>query len=59
MTELAGAEEIFLTSSTRDVHPVDAVIDQDGQRIWAAGDSSLTAAAAEVFASRSAAQWNP
>jgi branched-chain amino acid aminotransferase len=59
MAELAGAEEIFITSSTRDVHPVDAVIDQDGQRVWAANGSSQTAAAAEVFASRSAAQWNP
>jgi branched-chain amino acid aminotransferase len=59
MAELAGAEEIFITSSTRDVHPVDAVIDQDGQRVWAASGSSLTDAAAEVFASRSAGQWNP
>ncbi len=59
MTDLAGAEEIFITSSTRDVHPVQAVIDADGQRIWAADDAPLTDAAAQAFAIRSRAQWNP
>ena len=59
MADLAGAQEIFITSSTRDVHPIDAVIDSDGQRIWAAGDATATRAATEVFAARSAAQWNP
>jgi len=59
MSDLAGAEEIFITSSTRDVHPVEALIDDDGQRIWAASDLTLTRAAGEVFATRSAAQWNP
>jgi branched-chain amino acid aminotransferase len=58
LADVAGVEEIFITSSTRDVHPVEAVIDANGQRIWAAGDGPLTSAAAEVFASRSAAQWN-
>jgi branched-chain amino acid aminotransferase len=59
MDDLAGAEEIFITSSTRDVHPVEAVIDASGQRIWAAGAAPLTRQAAAVFASRSSAQWNP
>ena len=59
VSDVAQAEEIFITSSTRDVHPVEAVVDADGQRLWAAGDRPLTTAAAEVFAVRSAAQWNP
>ena len=59
LDELATAEEIFITSSTRDVHPVDVVLDDQGERMWAAGDSPLTALAAEVFETRSAAQWNP
>ena len=59
MDELAGAEEIFITSSTRDVHPVAAVLDDDGARWWSAGASPKTALAAEVFRTRSAAQWNP
>ena len=59
MASLVGVDEIFLTSSTRDVHPVDAVLDDSGQRIWAASDTTMTSAAAEVFAARSAAQWNP
>jgi branched-chain amino acid aminotransferase len=59
MADLARAQEIFITSSTRDVHPVQAVIDDSGQRVWAAGDAPLTAVVAEVFASRCAARWNP
>lgn len=59
MADLANAQEIFITSSTRDVHPVDVVLDETGQRMWVPAGSNMTAAAAEVFASRSAAQWNP
>lgn len=59
MADLANAEEIFITSSTRDVHPVDVVLDETGQRMWVPAGSNVTAAAAEVFTSRSAAQWNP
>jgi branched-chain amino acid aminotransferase len=59
MADLANAEEIFITSSTRDVHPVDVVLDETGQRLWVPASSNVTAAAAEVFTSRSAAQWNP
>ena len=59
MTDLAGAQEIFITSSTRDVHPVEAVIDDTGQRVWVAGDVTRTTTAAQVFAARSAALWNP
>jgi branched-chain amino acid aminotransferase len=58
LDELARAQEIFLTSSTRDVHPVDAVIDDTGAQIWASRSEALTSSAAEAFASRSAAQWN-
>ncbi len=59
LEELAGAEEIFITSSTRDVHPVETMLDDQGQRWWAAGRTPQTEVAAEVFATRSAAQWNP
>jgi len=59
LADLGGAQEIFITSSTRDVHPVEAVIDGDGQRIWVAGAGTATSATAEVFAARSAVQWNP
>ncbi len=59
MAELAHAQEVFITSSTRDVHPVDAVIDADGRRAWASTDAALTTAAAQVFASRCATEWNP
>ena len=59
MDGLARAQEIFLTSSTRDVHPVDAVIDDTGAQVWASRSVELTSSAAEAFASRSAAQWNP
>ena len=59
MGDLGAAEEIFLTSSTRDVHPVDAVIDDTGAQIWASRAQTLTSAAADAFATRSAAQWNP
>jgi branched-chain amino acid aminotransferase len=59
MDGLARAQEIFLTSSTRDVHPVDAVIDDTGAQIWASRSVEMTSSAAEAFASRSAAQWNP
>jgi branched-chain amino acid aminotransferase len=59
IADLAAAQEIFITSSTRDVHPVDAVLDDSGERIWAAGDASRTMRAADVFTTRSADQWNP
>lgn len=59
MGALADAQEIFITSSTRDVHPVEAVIDTDGQRIWMSDARPLTTAASEVFATQSGAQWNP
>jgi branched-chain amino acid aminotransferase len=57
--ELAHVDEVFITSSTRDVHPIDAVIDEYGQQIWAAGHSPLTLLASDVFATRSETQWNP
>ena len=57
--ELTGASEIFITSSTRDVHPVDAVLDDQGQRIWASVSTTRTQLAAEIFTTRSTPQWNP
>jgi branched-chain amino acid aminotransferase len=56
--ELTGASEIFITSSTRDVHPVDAVLDDQGQRIWASVSTTRTQLAAEIFTTRSTPQWN-
>ncbi len=57
--ELAGAQEIFITSSTRDVHPVSAVLDDGGAPLWRSGPAPQTAALAAVFAERSAEAWNP
>ncbi len=51
---LERADEVFLTSSTKDVLPVDAV---DGRRLTAPGP--LTARAAEVFTRRSTEQADP
>ena len=51
---LAEADEVFLTSSTRDVMPVHAV---DGRALPSPGP--LTARAAEVFAARAAADTDP
>lgn len=59
VAELPHAQEVFITSSTRDVHPVEALLDADGHRIWESGESASTTAAAEVFASRCSAEWNP
>lgn len=53
--DLRTADEAFLTSSTRDVHPVRAV---DGQPLPSA-PGPLTAAAASAFAARAAASPDP
>jgi branched-chain amino acid aminotransferase len=55
MHDLATADEVFLTSSTRDVHPVSAV---DG-RALAGAPGPLTQAAASEFARRAAQQVDP
>jgi branched-chain amino acid aminotransferase len=54
MAELAGAEELFLTSSTRDVHPVGRL---DGRRLGAPG--LLTAAARERWQAMVARTLDP
>ena len=55
LSALGEADEIFLTSSTRDVQGVHAV--DDGQVTGAPG--SLTCAAAAIFAERAAADVDP
>ena len=52
---LAAAEEAFLTSTTRDVHPIHAV---DGHRLPSA-PGSLTQAAAQAFAHLKATEIDP
>lgn len=59
LSALRDAEEIFITSSTRDVHPVDAVLDDTGQPVWSAGELPMTRAAADIFQARSQEHWNP
>lgn len=59
VADLAGAQEIFITSSTRDVHPVDSVLDDSGATVWTSAGSAVTAIAARTFSTRSSAQWNP
>lgn len=54
MSALLEADEVFISSSTRDVQPVHAV---DGRALTAPGP--LTAHAARVFAERSAADLDP
>lgn len=56
---LATAQEVFITSSTRDVHAVSDVLDADGEPVWRTHEGSLTAEVAQVFSRRSAANWNP
>ena len=54
MADLARAEEVFLTSSTRDVHPVSSV---DGRELSAPGP--VTAGVQTVFATRSSTDVDP
>jgi branched-chain amino acid aminotransferase len=54
LSVLTSADEVFITSSTRDVHPVDRV---DGRTLIAPGP--VTAAVAEEFRRRSAADPDP
>ncbi|MGH8829296.1 MAG: aminotransferase class IV [Jiangellaceae bacterium] len=55
---LDRADEIFLTSTTRDVQPVDAVIDERGRRNLPA-PGPITTKVAEIFATRSAENPEP
>lgn len=56
---LDAAEEIFLTSSTRDVHPVVEVLEASGASTWSAPVGPTTRWALEVFRARAGADWNP
>jgi branched-chain amino acid aminotransferase len=55
LVDLAGAEEAFLTSSTRDVQPISAV---DGTPL-ASCPGPLTTSAAEAFAALVARDLDP
>jgi branched-chain amino acid aminotransferase len=57
--EVGSADEIFITSSTRDVHPVTEVLGSAGEPVWAGVPGPVTARVAEVFRRRAAADWNP
>lgn len=61
LAALADAEEVFITSSTRDVHPVDRILDPEGRcggsRALAVGPRTLLAQ--RTFAARAAADLDP
>ncbi|MGB8020926.1 MAG: aminotransferase class IV [Candidatus Nanopelagicales bacterium] len=58
--DVVGAEEIFLTSSTRDVNPVATVLDSSGAPIWSgSGAGTVTARIAAVFSDRAARDLDP
>lgn len=59
MGVLDRAEEIFLTSSIRDVQAVEAVVFDDGRRRELPAPGPVTAEAAAVFAKRSAENPEP
>ena len=59
MAALADVDEVFITSSTRDVHPVTQVLASDGSPLWAGDVGGRTRQAAQAFAERAAANWNP
>jgi branched-chain amino acid aminotransferase len=59
LSAVLAADEVFITSSTRDVHPVDRVLDVDGATAWERGPGPVTAALADLFAERAASDWNP
>jgi branched-chain amino acid aminotransferase len=54
-----SAEEVFLTSSTRDVHPVTRILGSSGEEIWVGSVGPLTRIVAALFSERAAADWNP
>ena len=59
VSALVEASEVFVTSSTRDVHPVTDVLDETGRQVWRAPAGDHTRRAAEEFARASARDWNP
>lgn len=59
LARVEDADEIFITSSTRDVHRVSDLIDADGTPLWAGTAREVTDRIGELFAARSAGDWNP
>ncbi len=57
--DLGECDEVFVTSSTRDVHPVSRILGPQGEPVWTAGEWPVTRAASETFARYAAADWNP
>lgn len=59
LAELADLDEMFVTSSTRGVHPVDAVLDDAGNRLWEGQIGPVTKNVAQIYADGATADWNP
>ena len=59
LSKVGDADEIFITSSTRDVHPVSGVLDEHGKPVWAATTREVTERVGALFAARSGQDWNP
>ncbi len=60
LSALPMVDEIFLTSSTRDVHPVLAVLDERGRPVWSVEEvGPLTAGVRRTFGERSRQDVNP
>ncbi len=59
VAEITMADEIFITSSTRDVHRVDSLLEDSGATMWTSAGRELTSMVAREFSTRSSAQWNP
>lgn len=61
--DMGRADEVFLTSSTRDVNPVETVLHPSGQALWSAsgsaGPAPVTARIAAVFAERAGRDLDP
>lgn len=60
LSEITGVDEVFLTSSTRDVHPVVGILDEAGVPSWSSpGVGPVTARVRALFADRAARDPNP
>jgi len=60
LVDLGGVEEVFLTSSTRDIHPVVSIVGPDGDPVWSGtGPGPITARLQAAFAERAAVGTNP
>lgn len=59
VSDIGAADELFVTSSTRDVHPVAAVLSESGEPLWSGGAGPVTARIAAIFTRRASMEWNP